>query len=169
MGNVFMQQDNIAGGLAMYAKVAQIWFKTLSDQARTIKLDEAQQTECQQMMLKILAAREAAFQSFCDTMGSTSERNNAENTRYLTHRALSLSGIGETCLTLGLIHFDMRMFVRAREYAHRGAGALAEALGHEHPTTVLAVEFLRECTPYANAAASTPTTAPTQERPYSPA
>lgn len=121
-------------------------------------------------MLKILAARETAFQNYCETMGSTSEGNNAESTRYLTHRAMLLSGIGETCLTLGLIHFDMRLFVRAKEYAHRGAGALAEALGNDHPTTAMAVGFLRECTPYANAAASTPSThtSTTPERPYSP-
>lgn len=171
MGNVFMQQENIAGGLAMYAKVAQIWFKALSgtpEQGRTLKLDEAQQTECQQMMLKILAAREAAFQTYCDSMGSTSKGNNAESTRYLTQRALLLANVGETCLTLGLIHFDMRLFVRAKEYANRGAGALADALGHDHPTTALAVGFLRECTPYANAAAATSHTSPSPEPPFSP-
>ena len=110
--------------------------------------------------MKILAARETAFQNYCETMGSTSEGKNSDNTSYLTHRALSLADIGESCLTLGLIHFDMRLFIRAKEYAHRGAGALAEALGNDHPTTVVAIGFLRECTPYANAAGLTSTPSP---------
>lgn len=159
MGNVFMQQDNSSAALAMYSKVALIWFKALSgtpEQPRNIKLDEAQQTECQQMMLKILAAREIAFQQYKETMGTTSEHDNADNTRYITHRALALADIGEACFTLGMIHFDMRLFVRARDYAHRGAGALSEALGPDHPSSLLSLSFLRECTPYANAASSSP-------------
>jgi hypothetical protein len=128
------------------------------------------------MMLKILTARETAFQLYHDSMGATTERDNANNTRYLAHRALALSDIGETCLTLGMIHFDMRLFVKAREYAQRGAGALTEALGQDHPTTILAVSFLRECTPYANAAAASapPASAPAgspspiPDRPHSP-
>jgi len=159
MGNVFMQHDNTSAGLAMYAKVAQIWYKAVvgsPDAPRTIKLDEAQQTECQQMMLKILSARETAFQLYKDTMGVVGEDGNTEqSTRYLTHRALTLAEIGETSLTLGIIHFDMRLFGKAKEYAQKGASALSEAMGADHPNTQQAIAFLRECTPYAHAAAAT--------------
>lgn len=64
----------------------------------------------------------------------------------------------------------MRLFAKAREYAHRGASALAESLGNNHPSTQLSLAFLKECTPYANAAASSSSSPSSSmyDRPYSP-
>ncbi len=118
------------------------------------------------MMLKVLQTRESAFQLFREATPASSDKSTPNTAtqdtqqtgqpgaRHLTHRAIALQEIGETCVTLAMIHFSMRAFVKAREFAQRGASHLAEVLGSDHPSTQQAIAFLRECTPYALAAGS---------------
>lgn len=124
MGNIFLAQGDAASALAMYARVVQIWQAALSSHSgiNTPRMDEAQQTECQQMMIKILSARES---SASDT------------------------SIGEAHHVLALISFDMRQYGNAVTHAEGAYNVLMRALGPEHPSTIAARSFYNECTPYA--------------------
>lgn len=58
------------------------------------------------MMLKILAARETAFQKYSDTIGATSDKNNSDDDpRFITHRALSLADIHFYIISFCILFF----------------------------------------------------------------